>query len=230
MAYSLVTKSSEKWQTNGSSELNKLNTFCLFETDNEFGFPEVTSNEFTPTELIPFHMCKKQLKGDKEKGVHFFLDDYKFEQVWTSPTKYTKMFLYYGNIISPTFSVWENQPYALNLFNMYRRRWLARYYQECGVNVLLEVGWAEKDSYDYCFSGIEKGSKVILNTVGTRMIDNRRLFTEGYSEMLKRLEPSGLYVYGEFMPLDFNKDFNNVIYYPSFWAEKRDKINSKKEK
>lgn len=116
--------------------MDKLNQSALFETENEYGFPEVSSSKnFRCKDLIPFHQCKKMLAGDKDKAVSFFLDDYKFEQVWTRPRDFIRTFQYYGNIISPTFSIWSNQPYALNLFNMYRSRWCTRFYQEFGHHI-----------------------------------------------------------------------------------------------
>lgn len=224
MPYALITKSSENWKATKSGDLNKLNTNFLFETDNEYGFPVVTSDDIEVEGLIPFHMSKKKLESDRHKAVHFFLDDYKFEPLWSSPSKYSGILTHYDAMITPTFSVWRNQPYALNLFNVYRSRWIARYYQEMGVKVLQDVRWADPDSYAYCFSGITKNRPIILNTVGTRGLHNRKIFLDGFKEMMKVLEPSKLYVYGEYLPVEFEKYFESVTYFDSFWKERRDKI------
>ena len=213
-----------------SGDLNKLNTNCLFETDNEYGFPEVsTSANFSCEDLIPFNTCKKRRAENMTKGVHFFLDDYKFERIWTKPTDYILLFQDYGNILSPTFSIWSNQPYALNLFNVYRSRWITRFFQEYNINVLVDARWSDEKSYDYCFSGIRKNSPVIVNTVGTHQLENRRMFQRGFEEMLNRIEPSDLYVYGEYMPVEFEKYFDSVTYYESFWKKQRDRIAESKE-
>ena len=227
--YSLVTKTQDSWKSRKSGELDKLNTSMLFETDNKYGFPIVKSSEnFVCTDLLGFHMSKNLKMSDRDKAVHFFLDDYKFEQIWTRPKDFINTFRFYGNIVSPTFSIWSNQPYALNLFNLYRSRWCTRFFQECGVNVLVDCRWLDENSYDYAFSGIERHSPVIINTVGTRYLNNRKLFIDGFEEMLRRIEPSKLYVYGEYMPVQFDKYFDEVIYYESFWKKQRDKIEEKK--
>lgn len=229
--YSLITKSQKNWsESKISGNMNKLNTFCLFETNNKLGFPEVESDIFNPNDLIPFHTIKKKLKGDKDKTVHFFLDDYKFEQLWSDPRKYIEMLSHYNGMISPTFSLWSNQPYALNLYNLYRSRWCTRFFQEVGIQVLVDVRWCDVPSYDYAFSGIKKHTPVIVNTVGTRSLDNRALFTNGFYEMLCRLEPSELYVYGEYMPLNFEQYFDKVTYFESFWKKQRDRIAEKEKK
>lgn len=223
--YKLLTKTSEKWEGKATSDLYKLNQHCMFVTDNEYGLPIVESSNFTPTELIPFHLCKKMLKGDKHKTVHFFLDDYKFECVWSKPHRYLDILKYYGSVISPTFSIYDNQPFAMNLWNMYRSRWLTRYWQEHGIDVIVDVRWGSEETYDICFSGIKKGSKVIVNTVGTKYLANRSIFRLGFDEMIKRIEPSELYVYGEYIPVNFEEYVEKVHYFPSFWAEKRKNLN-----
>lgn len=220
--YRLVTKTSEKWKRK-SGEMDKLNTSCLFETEDIYGFPEVeTSENFRAEDLEGFHLAKNTSKYNKRNAVHFFLDDYKFEQIWTRPKDFVRLFSEeYAGIISPTFSIWSNQPFALNLFNMYRSRWIARYYQEWGIPVLIDVRWSDEDSYSYCFNAIKKNSPVIVNTVGTFYLDNRKMFVKGFEEMLRKIEPRKLYVYGEHMPVQFDKYFDEVIYYESFWKKRR---------
>lgn len=221
MPYALTTKSSENWKSNISGDLNKLNTFCLFDTDNEFGFPEVTTTlGFEPVDLLPFNEARRN-KTNREKTVHLFLDDYMFEPLWTNPRRYVDMLQFFNGMISPTFSIWSNQPYALNLFNMYRSRWITRFFQELNVPVLVDVRWADEDSYPYCFSGIAKNTHVIVNTGGTRNLENRKLFVKGFEPMLKALEPSKLSVYGEYMPVKFEDYFKEVTYYETFWAKRR---------
>lgn len=230
MAYKLLVKSQENWGSKVSGDLNKLNTFCLFETDNEYGFPEVKSSaNLTPADLLMFHMSKKKLASDRDKTISFFIDDYKFEPLWSCPQKYIELLRFYEGMISPTFSIWDNQPYALNLFNMYRSRWCTRFFQENGVKVLVDVRWAGEDSYDYCFSGIEKGSAVVLNTVGTYNLENRALFVKGFEPMLRAIEPEKLYVYGEYLPLEFQNYVDKVVVLDSFWKKRREVINGRRE-
>lgn len=227
--YSLMLKTQKNWRPDRiSGDVNKLNIDCLFETENEYGFPEVESN-LEPKDLLSFIYANRiPTKAEKEKAVHFFLDDYKFEKLWTRPKTFINTFKQYAGIVSPTFSVWSNQPYALNVFNMYRSRWITRYYQEFGIPVLVDVRWADESSYDYCFSGIKKHSPVIVNTVGTKRNDNRKIFVDGFYEMMRVIEPSKLFVYGEVMPVDFDKYFDDVVYFESFWKQQRDKIALKK--
>lgn len=53
---------------------------------------------------------------------------------------------------------------------------------------------------------------------------NRKMFVDGFYAMLKAIEPSDLYVYGEYMPINFERYFDSVTYFDSFWAKQRAKI------
>ena len=51
--------------------------------------------------------------------------------------------------------------------------------------------------YDFAFLGIEKGSVVAVGTVGVLNDEYaKKLFLDGFKEMVKRLEPKEILVYG----------------------------------
>ena len=51
-------------------------------------------------------------------------------------------------------------------FNVYRNRWIGCMLQEKGYKVIPTIQWALEDTYDICFSGVEKGSVIIISTLG----------------------------------------------------------------
>ena len=51
------------------------------------------------------------------------------------------------------------------------------------------------DTYDVVFGGVEKGSIVVISTLGCQ--NNAEVFLEGFNEMKKRIEPSLIIVYGD---------------------------------
>lgn len=223
MPYKIMTKTSEKWEEQATKNLFKLNQNHLYEECTDLGIPEVYSDDFIPEELIPFNMCKKMRKEDQHKTVHFYIDDYHFESLWSKPNRYLNILKFYNGVICPDFSVYEVQPKVMNMWNVYRNRWLARYLQEQGIKVILDVSWADPSTYDYCFSGIEKYSPICVSTVGTRLLSNRQMFIQGFEELIRRVEPVELFVYGEYMPVDFSKYCDHVHYYDSYWKQVRNK-------
>ena len=68
-------------------------------------------------------------KFPEHKGVHFFVHDYQFERVWNRPDRYTDVLSKFAYVLSPDFSPYANSPKAIQIFNIYRKNWCARYWQ-----------------------------------------------------------------------------------------------------
>ncbi len=125
------------------------------------------------------------------KGVVFFQDDHKFESVWTQPRKHLDKLKGYGAVLSPDFSMFTDFPKAVQIMQMYKRHWVARFWQEHGVTVIPTICWSTPDNYDWCFDAEPHNSIVAVSDIGcTRNPVAKELFDSGYKEMLKRLNPS----------------------------------------
>lgn len=86
------------------------------------------------------------------------------------------------------------------------------------VEVIPTVSWSTEDSYDFCFSGIPERSVVALSSVGIRGHDAQRGYLDGVEEMLERLRPRQILVYGRSLGEDkmFHADFK---YFKTRWEE-----------
>lgn len=175
------------------------------ELQGEYGFPKIKGLKLKHpenVELIGFNYATNKKTQDKEKlWVHFFLPDYRFQQVWNNPQNYIECFQQYKGICSPDFSCYVGMPKAMQIFNVYRMAFLTAYYQRYGIHVLPSVTWGEPDTYDWCFSWIPKGSAVVCSTVGCMQNkESTMLFLKGYEEMVSRIEPSEVIIYGKAIP------------------------------
>lgn len=167
-------------------------------TEGIYGFPKIEPAYELPdiTRYIEFDYCKRVRDRSKDNredlGVHFFEDDYKFERCWTSPDKYGEMLSEFGLIIGPDFSHYGNFPDAVNIYNHYRNNWLVRYWQICYDMIIVPtILWGPKESYDWCFDGYPHNSIVAVSNVGVgNSKAEKEYWMSGYTEMLKRLEPS----------------------------------------
>lgn len=123
-------------------------------------------------------------KGDKDETIcHFFVDDYQFERVWTSPDKYIPMLRRFKAVAAPDFSVSDDFPTAIKIYNVYRKAWLTRYFQEQGVCMLPTAEWGGEDTLEYAFAGIPKHSPVCVTAAG--VVQNkleRQMFEAGLNE------------------------------------------------
>jgi hypothetical protein len=214
------TRSSQNW-SNLPGNFDVLHVSKIFESDNEFGIPTILKQDFIPKDLVMYGAEVRQNQASaRGRTVHFFLDDYKFEPLWNKPNKTLTVIQRQGSALSPDFSLFSDYPLAVQMWNTYRSRWLARFWQENEVLVIPTISWSDEASYDFCFSGIEKHSTLAISTVGLRGKESKRVFKFGFEEMMKRLEPKSLIVYGENDPVPF-EEYTEVHRYETYWKKKR---------
>lgn len=174
-------------------KLNVLNlNKGIFPGSNEFGIPEMKAQDFQVKKLLPY-----RVDGSRDGTAHFFLDDYRFERCWKNPDSQLEELGKYDGVLTPDFSLYLDYPKALQIWQVYRNRWLGCYWQSLGLQVIPTVGWSDKNSFEFAFLGIEKHSPVAVGTVGVLKDKNAiKLFMQGFEEMMHRLEPNKVLIYG----------------------------------
>lgn len=202
-----------------------------FPSDNYYGFPVLSATQITGDKMLRF--CDWKEIDDPENYIaHFYYDDYKFISAWREPDKYIDRLRQFKAVVAPDFSLYTDFPIALQILSCYRRQWCGAYWQSLGLDVIPDVVWGTKESFDFCFDGIPKHSTVAVSTVGVKRDrewnnETDSLFRDGYNEMLKRLEPTTILFYGDMIEgLE-----GNIIRSPSFYEERRQMLNERvKEK
>ena len=202
----------ERERTNRAYNLD-IQSRCEF-TKDFWQMPIIRNDGFVPEELVGFNYAKTSEK--KNVGIHFYLDDYQFERVWNNPEKYVELFQEYDCILSPDFSLYMDMPMPMKVWNVYRSRLIGAYYQSYGIPVIPTLSWAEKETFDFCFKGIPKGSIVSISTLGVKKDkDAMKTWLEGVKEMLKIVNPKTLLIYGGKLPFDYGDRetiyFNNNV-------------------
>jgi hypothetical protein len=171
-----------------------------------------------PAWLAPYRTRIRAGEPPDDGAVHFFLDDYRFETVWSRPRKALEALAPYTTLLSPDFSLYRDWPLMLQMWNVYRNRWCGAFWQSQGFTVIPTVSWSTAESYDFCFLGLSRRSVVALSAVGVRLEDplERYLFEEGFREMVARLEPAVVLSYG---PLPAGcRELVEVVEYPTRWT------------
>lgn len=192
-----------KWKsTPGNFDPNHLANEMW--SDNEWGIPEVkgTGVPVSVSWSLTFDAYRTKVRRGQAlpKGlgvVSFFTEDYRFEQLWTSPERFLTYMTPEHWALTPDFSLYTDHPPAVHLWNIFRSRWLGAYWQGEGLRVLPTVSWASEDSFKYCFSGLPERAVLAVSTVGCLVRkDARRLWMLGFQEMLTRLSPIQVLCYG----------------------------------
>ncbi len=186
---------------------NNLKLCMSLSASGPFQMPELKSFTGTvPTRLVPFSSAIG--KADFTAGVHFYIDDYMFERIWTSPEKYVEKLSKFPCVIGPDFSQYSDMSYPMRMWNCYRNRVLSSYFQRNGVNLVPNVTWSLPDSYEYSFCGIPKDSPIAINCTSIIHCNlSKFLWYKGYNEAIRRLNPSLIIRYGTVME-DERKDIS----------------------
>ncbi len=217
------TKTSDRWQKKPGS-FDKLNMQHIFPSNNKYGIPNLIAPTMIelpepPTCLIPYNLRVRSELGYSDAAMHFFLDDYRFEFVWTNPTQSFERISKAWLAVTPDFSLYADFPIAAQIWNTYRNRWCGAFWQSKGLVVVPSVSWSTTESYDFCFEGIEKHSPVAISTQGMKW-DSETLekFQEGMSEMVRRIEPRFIISYGK-MDEELVSQYPDtpIKLYPTYW-------------
>lgn len=207
-----------------------MDTYNLSEYDEEnvsgfYQMPVLTRTYAKPESLIGFNYVKTT-KPQKGVGVHFFVDDYQFERVWNNPQKYIEKLVAFDCVCTPDFSLYVEMPMAMKIWNVYRSRLIGQMLQESGANVIPTLSWCEKDTFSFCFDGIEPRGTVAVSTIGVKQADeNYQLWKDGMDEAIRRLKPSHVIVYGGDIGYTYNCE---VTYIENAVTERMKKSRNKK--
>lgn len=176
---------------------------------NNFDIPFVNTPKDIklPKKLVSYSKIGTS-KIDKNTFIHFYQDDYVFDGfygLWNSllyDHQTNKGFSLdklkdAGGIICPDYSLYGDFPEAQKIWNTYRSRSIG-----CFINMIGGVAVANfhangPDSYKYCFGGIKKHDIVAVSTVGClRSSADKELFLQDLEELIKRIEPKVIILYG----------------------------------
>ncbi len=114
-------------------------------------------------------------------------------------------------------------PRVLQIYNVYRSRAVGCYLNKLGFKVVANVKWTDDISYSYCFAGIERGSVVAVSTLGClRAKNDKNLFIAGFKELINRIQPKSIILYGSLndeLKKILDKNNQDYIFFPSQISE-----------
>jgi hypothetical protein len=210
------TRSSRAWSSRPGN-FDHLNLRAIYPGD-DLGIPRLRALDILPTTLINYNARNRLTSPQPGDCVHFFLDDYRFETMWTQPERALSRVSRVGKALSPDFSLYPEMPEIVQMWNIYRSRWCGAWMSAHGVQVIPTVGWSDERSWAYCFTGLSGGT-VAISTVGiiraSRTEQDR--FIAGYEAMVDQVNPTRVIVYGKRFP-DLPKQVDLVYYEPRRWS------------
>ncbi len=195
-----MTKVNNEYEEDKQKRKQRLvrNEFLYFDqSSGKYEFPIIKKEEIDPDKIsfLSYVNAKLNDQENKDKTIHFFTYDWKFEKVYTNIDEEIEKLKNYYCVLSPDFSIFTNMPLALQIESVFKNRWCGAYMQSKGIKVIPTVSWGDARSFDFCFDGIEEGSIVAVSTYYRENCEEE--FMLGYNEMLKRIKPSLVLCYDE---------------------------------
>lgn len=201
----------------GEAREKTYQMYHLYEYDEKraasyFDFPTLEKTDHIPKSLESFNDILQY--KDHDCGIHFFIDDYKFERLWRNLDKYLEIISRFDCMIQPDFSIYMDMPMAMKIWNFYRSRLVSQAAQDYGITVIPELPWMGPRNYKWMAEGMPVGGTYATSTVGlTDDDDIKEIFYKGLDESLAAVKPDTLLLYGSKIDYDFGN--LNVIYYSS---------------
>lgn len=206
-----------RWR-NKPEKIDVLNSHVIFGRVSKWGIPTIDPCDFVPSMLAAWHDPRGREDAAKQGGaLHFFLDDYRFERVWSDPHGTLDRIKTVGAALSPDFSMWRDMPPAMQLWQLYRSRWCAAWWQYNKVNVIPTVGWGRPETFEFVFEGLPHESVLAISIVGIKSAYAHKLFREGLERLVEDVHPTMLLCYGK-LPYDPGVP---VTEYPTLWDQRR---------
>lgn len=130
----------------------------------------------------------------------FYTYDEKFDPIWEDYPDYIEKWLAQGwrAVVSPNWSLFPFEPRVVQLYNIYKSRFIGRYLQAVGMKVIPDLDWNTIEEFQFNMLGIPVGLpclSVQLQT-NTKFGNMRKGRIEGLNVIAQKLKPESIMIYG----------------------------------
>ena len=172
-----------------------------YEGQGRWNIPLVRKQEID-TSAISLIACSDTRGKDNDlnraNGVHFFVDDYRFEGIYTNPKRTLEKYGQYAFLLTPDFSTYADMDLWRQLESVAKNRWVGAYWQDNGLTVIPTISWSTPRSFEFCFDGVEQNAIVAVSTLGCKR--SKLQFMRGYDVMLDKVNPEAIVCFGDPLP------------------------------
>ena len=128
---------------------------AIYPSDNELGIPTLDLKLQARAVDFPVQTWGSISANTQMSGTWcFYVDDHRFEPIWKNPLKVLRSNPI--NAIEPNFSTHEQHPKAFAIWQTYRKRWTAKFWQTKGVRIFVDLN-VESCFRELNFLGVPKG-------------------------------------------------------------------------
>ncbi len=126
----------------------------LYPSDNRYDIPCLRLDRQAGHLELPFVPYGTGRRNKRVTTLHFYVDDYRFNALWKNPAK-----IFDNNpaaAVECNYSLFDTTPLAFGLQFIYQKRWMARYWQENGIRIYVDLNVSSK-FFEYNRMGVPDG-------------------------------------------------------------------------
>ena len=126
----------------------------LFPSDNLYDIPCLRLDRQAGHLELPFVPYGTGRRNKRVATLHFYVDDYRFNALWKNPAK-----IFDNNpaaAVECNYSLFDTTPLAFGLQFIYQKRWMARYWQENGIRIYVDL-YVSSKFFEYNRMGVPDG-------------------------------------------------------------------------
>ena len=191
----------------------------LFPSDNDFEIPCLLKERMAGRLELPVTPWGANSRLTANVNTyHFYVDDYRFEALFKDPANLVASGC--KKIVEPNCSLHDQTPIAFGLQQIYKKRWLARYMQEVGVDVYVDLNVAPKFA-EYNTLGVPEGWDAFFTRGLTGQVESLKIDLETARRISGKQTPN-LIVYGGGKEAEKFCQKNGLLYVTDFINAKKD--------
>ena len=200
-----------------TDEILEYRTDVYFPSSNKWGIPDLDPKMLYDGEAPRTTWPKKDDSGRPQfyvfgeggfdervtgKILTFYTEDWRFEKVWAESVESLKKIvpLHPAAFTAPDFSLYGDDPLVVQMWNIYRARWVARYWQKAGLRLIPSLATStNQDCYDFAYAGLPKHPSLMSMQLRQGGIKSKQQHDSTHKEiaqLIERVAPERLVIYG----------------------------------
>ncbi len=247
----------DQYGVDGLDNIYSFNDFVIFKTDSKYGIPEIRADRLSKE--MPSRCYVRRIDGDEAQKnsilfdrvdawpknaqdciLGYYTDDDRFEQVWTNSVKYLEKVKKHNikNMITPNFSAFDDFPFAVKIWQLYRSRWVARYWQEAGINIIPDIWMTSlEEKQSIVYEGLPEKIPVAAVQIrtNTKSKDILKSYIQRLKTYLENVNVECLVIYTSNKNYDLIKNVvpkihkGNIKYVTSFMDRSKGNVTNRDE-
>lgn len=201
-----------------STAILQFNTDVFFPSSNKWGIPDLREDMLydgdaplttwptpDPKGAPQFYVYGEGGFDERvtDKILTFYTEDWRFERIWNDNIEALAKIvpLRPAAFTSPDFSLWADDPLVCQLWNIYRARWISRYWQEAGIKCIPSLATSTNPAcYEFAYDGFPTRPSLMsmqMRNGGYKQRSQVNALEKEIAELIERVNPMRLVIYGD---------------------------------